>query len=150
VGQTIKSRTGCGTLFISVNKDEDGLCEVFANLGKAGGRPWQSEATCRVVSAALRCGVDPRVLIEQLKNIRCLSTMTRRKENKDINVLSCPDAIARAIEQAGERIVNLWKSLWLIDVRIVAILSEGKLGVMFAMNAALLSVDSTWWRRTRK
>jgi len=99
-GQTIKSRTGCGTLFISVNKDEDGLCEVFANLGKAGGCPSQSEATCRAVSAALRCGVDPRVLIEQLKNIRCLSTIARRKDNKDIDVLSCPDAIARAIEES--------------------------------------------------
>ncbi len=98
-GQTIKARTGCGTLFISVNKDEKGLCEVFANLGKAGGCPSQSEATCRAVSAALRCGVDPRVLIEQLKSIRCLSTIARRKKNKDIDVLSCPDAIARAIEE---------------------------------------------------
>ena len=98
-GSTIKSRTGCGTLFISVNRDKHGLCEVFANLGKAGGCPSQSEATCRVVSAALRCGVAPEVLIEQLKNIRCLSTITRRKTNKDIGVLSCPDAIARAIEE---------------------------------------------------
>jgi ribonucleoside-diphosphate reductase alpha chain len=110
-GQTIKSRTGCGTLFISVNRDENGLCEVFANLGKAGGCPSQSEATCRAVSAALRCGVDPRVLIEQLKNIRCLSTISRRKENKDINVLSCPDAIARAIEEVlGENRKPLWNS----------------------------------------
>jgi ribonucleoside-diphosphate reductase alpha chain len=99
-GYTIKSRTGCGTLFINVNKDDNGLCEIFANLGKAGGCPSQSEATCRVVSAALRCGVAPEVLIEQLKNIRCLSTITRRKKETDICVLSCPDAIARAIEEA--------------------------------------------------
>jgi ribonucleoside-diphosphate reductase alpha chain len=98
-GKTIKSRTGCGTLFITVNKDINGLCEVFANLGKAGGCPSQSEATCRIISAALRCGVDAKVLIEQLKNIRCFSTVTRRKEDKDIDVLSCPDAIARAIEE---------------------------------------------------
>ena len=98
-GQTIKFRMGCGTLFVNVNEDDNGLCEVFANLGKAGGCPAQSEATCRVVSAALRSGVDANVLIEQLKGIRCLSTITRRKENKDIDVLSCPDAIARAIEE---------------------------------------------------
>ena len=66
---------GCGTLFVTVNKDEKGLCEVFANLGKAGGCPSQSEATCRAVSAALRSGVNPEVLIEQLKSIRCLSTI---------------------------------------------------------------------------
>ena len=94
----MKSRTGCGTLFISLNKEKD-LCEVFANLGKAGGCLSQTEATYRAVSVALRCGVDPRVLVEQLKNIRCLSTIARRKENKDINVLSCPDAIARAVEE---------------------------------------------------
>ncbi len=93
---------GCGKLYVSVNKDDQGLCEVFANLGKAGGCPAQSEATCRVVSAALRSGVAPTVLIEQLKGIRCLSTVTRRNSNKDIDVLSCPDAIARAIEEAIE------------------------------------------------
>ena len=99
-GQTIKFRMGCGTLFVNVNKDDDGLCEVFANLGKAGGCPAQSEAACRVVSAALRSGVEPEILVEQLKGIRCLSTITRRKEHSDIDVLSCPDAIARAIEEA--------------------------------------------------
>jgi ribonucleoside-diphosphate reductase alpha chain len=73
---------------------------VFANLGKAGGCPAQSEATCRIISGAIRSGVEPSVLIEQLKGIRCLSTISRRKVDKDIDVLSCPDAIARAIEEA--------------------------------------------------
>jgi len=98
-GHTIKARTGCGTLFITVNKDQSGLCEVFASLGKAGGCPAQSEATCRAVSTALRSGVEPAVLVEQLKGIRCLSTVARKNKNQDIKVLSCPDAIARAIEE---------------------------------------------------
>jgi len=101
-GETTKFRMGCGTLFVTVNRDSQGLCEVFAALGKSGGCPSQSEATCRAVSAALRCGVDPKVLIEQLKGIRCLSTIANRKTNKNIDVLSCPDAIARAIEDALE------------------------------------------------
>ncbi|MHA2314900.1 MAG: adenosylcobalamin-dependent ribonucleoside-diphosphate reductase [Candidatus Hermodarchaeia archaeon] len=101
-GQTTKFRMGCGTLFVTVNKDSHGLCEVFANLGKAGGCPSQSEAMCRAVSAALRCGVDPKVLTEQLKGIRCLSTIANGKTNKNIDVLSCPDAIARAIEDVLE------------------------------------------------
>ena len=99
-GTTTKYRMGCGTLFVTVNKDEEGLTEVFANLGRAGGCPAQSEATCRAISVALRCGVDPDVIIEQLKGIRCLSTISRRKGGQDIEVLSCPDAIARAIEEA--------------------------------------------------
>jgi len=99
-GKTQKFRMGCGTLFVTVNEDKKGLCEVFANLGKAGGCPSQSEATCRAVSAALRSGVAPEVLIEQLQGIRCLSTATARKGNGDIDVLSCPDAIAKALEEA--------------------------------------------------
>ena len=99
-GETTKYTMGCGKLYVTVNKDDHGLCEVFANLGKSGGCPSQSEATCRIVSAAIRSGVEPKILIEQLKGIRCLSTIARRKDNKDIDVLSCPDAIARAIEEA--------------------------------------------------
>ena len=100
VGTTIKSKTGCGSLFITLNRDEEGLFEIFTNLGKAGGCPSQSEATARILSVALRSGVEPEVLIEQLKSIRCLSTVANRKSNKDIDVLSCPDAIARAMQDA--------------------------------------------------
>jgi ribonucleoside-diphosphate reductase alpha chain len=99
-GKTSKFRMGCGTLFVTVNRDDKGICEVFANLGKAGGCPAQSEATCRAVSAALRSGVDPRVMIDQLGRIRCLSAAVARKSNKGVDVLSCPDAIARALQEA--------------------------------------------------
>ena len=99
-GATSKFRMGCGTLFVTVNRDKKGLCEVFANLGKAGGCPSQSEATCRAVSAALRSGVSPEVMINQLSGIRCLSTAVARKANREVNVLSCPDAIAQALEEA--------------------------------------------------
>jgi ribonucleoside-diphosphate reductase alpha chain len=82
---------GCGTVFVTVNRDGQGPCEVFANLGKAGGCPSQSEATCRAVSAALRSGVEPRVLVEQLRGIRCFSTLAARQAGDDVEVLSCPD-----------------------------------------------------------
>ncbi len=99
-GSTLKKRTGCGSLYVTINRDEEGLFEIFTNLGKAGGCPSQSEATARVLSVALRSGVSPEVLIEQLKGIRCLSTISRRKSGQDIDVLSCPDAIAQALEEA--------------------------------------------------
>ena len=98
-GQTLKFRMGCGTLFVTVNRDHEGPCEVFANLGKAGGCPSQSEATCRVVSVALRSGVDPAQLVEQLKGIRCMSAARSRHNCDRGDVLSCPDAIATAIEE---------------------------------------------------
>ena len=103
-GETIKYRMGCGKLYVTVNKDEKGqLFETFANLGKAGGCPAQSEATSRLVSTALRAGISPQTLIQQLKGIRCLSTVSRKNLSTEIEVLSCPDAIARAImESMGE------------------------------------------------
>ena len=99
-GTTIKAKTGCGSLFITLNRDDKGIFEIFTNLGKAGGCPSQSEATARLLSIALRSGIEPRILSEQIKGIRCLSTVARKNSNNEINVLSCPDAIARALEEA--------------------------------------------------
>ncbi len=96
MGITEKVKIGCGNLYITVNYDENGICEVFTNLGRAGGCPSQSEATSRLVSMALRSGIDVEVMVEQLKGIRCHSTL-RHKEG--LKVLSCPDAIGRVLER---------------------------------------------------
>ncbi len=98
-GITEKVRVGCGNLYITVNYDDNGICEVFTNVGKAGGCPSQSEATARLISIGLRSGMDVQEIVEQLKGIRCHSTLRQKTNNKDIKVLSCPDAIGRAIEK---------------------------------------------------
>ncbi|MCK5759582.1 MAG: vitamin B12-dependent ribonucleotide reductase [Clostridiales bacterium] len=95
-GFTQKVKIGCGNLYITVNYDENGkICEVFTNTGHAGGCPSQSEATSRLISIALRSGVDTKAIVEQLKGIRCPSTIRQ----KGLKVLSCPDAIGRLIEK---------------------------------------------------
>ena len=94
-GFTEKVRIGCGNLYITVNYDEYGICEVFTNLGRGGGCPSQSEATSRLVSIALRSGMDVKSLVEQLKGIRCATTI----KQKGLKVMSCPDAIGRVIEK---------------------------------------------------
>lgn len=99
MGITEKVRVGCGNLYITVNYDENGICEVFTNVGKAGGCPSQSEATSRLISIGLRGGMDVDEIIEQLKGIRCHSTLRQKSNKNDIKVLSCPDAIARTIEK---------------------------------------------------
>ena len=67
-GVTRRIRTGEGTLYITINEDENGLCEVFTTIGKAGGNAAaQSEAISRLISLSLRSGLDPRAIVRQLK-----------------------------------------------------------------------------------
>ncbi|MGB9811533.1 MAG: vitamin B12-dependent ribonucleotide reductase [Dictyoglomus turgidum] len=96
-GATIKMRTGCGNLYITINEDEFGICEVFSTLGKAGGcAASQTEAISRLISLALRSGVDVNAIIKQLKGIRCPNPA--RTEDGDL-ILSCSDAIGKALEK---------------------------------------------------
>ncbi len=94
-GITEKVKIGCGNLFVSVNSDEKGICEIFTNTGRAGGCASQSEATARLISIALRSGLSVDAIIEQLKGIRCSACIRR----EGINVTSCPDAIAKVIKK---------------------------------------------------
>ena len=95
-GVTQKIQTGCGSLFITINEDEKGLFEIFANMGKGGGcAASQAEATGRLISHALRSGVDVESIIEQLKGIRCPKTAF----DGGSVILSCSDAIAKALER---------------------------------------------------
>ncbi len=92
-GFTEKVKIGCGNLYITVNYDKHGICEVFTATGKAGGCPSQSAATARLMSVALRSGMDIGELYDQLKGIRCPSTV--RQSN--MACTSCPDAIAKVV-----------------------------------------------------
>lgn len=98
-GLTEKAIAGCGNLYITVNYDSLGICEVFTSLGKGGGCPSQTEATSRLTSLAMRSGISPEAVIEQLKGIRCPATLARKAKGADVRVLSCPDAIARSLEK---------------------------------------------------
>ena len=113
-GATIKMKTGCGNLYVTINEDENGICEVFSTLGKAGGcAASQTEGISRLISLALRSGVSPEPIIEQLKGIRCPNPIWQDGEK----ILSCADAIAKALEKylsmkiEDKKILNLSEEL---------------------------------------
>lgn len=96
-GATYKVKTGYGTLFVTVNHDDQGQpFEVFATIGKAGGFfQAKSEAICRLVSLALRSNIDPATVIDQIKGIRGPMPAWTSKGQ----ILSIPDAIAHVLEE---------------------------------------------------
>jgi ribonucleoside-diphosphate reductase alpha chain len=95
-GVTERVTTGCGYIYVTVNSDDEGICEVFSTLGKAGGcAQAQLEAICRLISLTLRSGVDVASVVRQLRGIRCPSIAW--EEGKSI--LSCADAIASVLEK---------------------------------------------------
>jgi len=96
-GYTYKTKTSYGNLYITINEDEnDRPFEVFTQIGKAGGFfSAYTEAISRLISLALRTGLDPDRIIDQLRGIRDPSpTWT-----SDGLVLSLPDAIAKTLKK---------------------------------------------------
>ena len=99
-GITERINTGEGRIYVTINEDEFGMCEVFSTIGKAGGNAAaQSEAISRLISLALRSGVDPQEVINELKGISGPNPVW---ENGEL-ILSTPDAIGKAIERYIQR-----------------------------------------------
>jgi ribonucleoside-diphosphate reductase alpha chain len=95
-GTITKVNTGCGNLYITVAYDDKGIFEVFSTLGKSGAcAVAQLEAICRLITEALRSGVDVAQIVKQLRGIRCPSISWEGGKA----VLSCADAIASVLEK---------------------------------------------------
>ncbi|MCL2334723.1 MAG: vitamin B12-dependent ribonucleotide reductase [Endomicrobia bacterium] len=94
-GYTYLMHTGCGKMYVTVNEDEKGACEIFTQLGKSGGcTASQAEAVARLISLSLRSGIGEQDIINQLKGIRCPSPTLAEGGA----ILSCADAVAKALE----------------------------------------------------
>lgn len=94
-GITTQVKTDQGSLYVTINEDDDGIAEVFLHIGKSGGySSGYCEAIGRLISVAVRAGLKLDVIIDQLKGIRT-STPTL---NKGMFVYSVPDAVAKILE----------------------------------------------------
>ena len=64
-GRTERVETPRGPIYVTINEDEFGLCEIFVKSLDA-----EAEVTGRLASLLLRAGVDPREIMEQLWRVR--------------------------------------------------------------------------------
>ena len=96
-GQTERVRSGHGNVYITVNfHDGKDPFEVFCAVGKAGGcDSAQLEAVSRLASMALRSGIDPQEIIDNLKGITCCPSW-----DEGVLVRSVPDALAWGLSRA--------------------------------------------------
>jgi ribonucleoside-diphosphate reductase alpha chain len=93
-GMTKKYKIGnCGKLYVTVNSDENGICEIFINTGEEGCTAL-TEAVGRLISIAIRSGIDIESVKKQVEGIRCITCIA----DDETHVLSCPDAMGKAID----------------------------------------------------
>ncbi|MCP4631514.1 MAG: vitamin B12-dependent ribonucleotide reductase [candidate division Zixibacteria bacterium] len=93
-GITEKIKTGYGNLYVTINSVNDNPFEVFAQIGKSGHSTMaDTEAVCRLISLALRSGIDIHDITDQLTGIGGASQVF---QNGGL-VKSMPDAIAKVL-----------------------------------------------------
>ena len=93
-GVTDLVRTGHGNMYVNITFDDTGKpFEVFTTLGKAGGCDSANlEAVARLVSLALRSGIDPDEITHHLQGITCCPAW-----DGGTLIRSAPDAMAHVL-----------------------------------------------------
>lgn len=94
-GQTTEMETGCGSLFVTVNFVDERPYEIFVMLGKSGGcSSCQNEALTRIITLALKNGIELPPIVKHLTGITCPGATISNGEK----ILSCADAIGKVLK----------------------------------------------------
>ena len=103
-GVTAKLRTGCGSLYLTLNNDEDGnLFEIKINLGKRGScinSLLYREAI--LFSIILQLGATKEELRKLIKSHWVGVSCENGQKTEDGRISSCGDIVGRAILEALE------------------------------------------------
>jgi len=95
-GFTQKIKTGMGYLYVTVSEFNKRPFELFATIGKSGkSTQAKTEAIGRLISLALRSGVEVEEIIDQIKGIRGEHAVFQEGGL----VHSIPDAISKVLEK---------------------------------------------------
>lgn len=96
-GFTQKVRTGHGVMYVTINEMDGKPFEVFTTIGKSGRSiTAKAEAIGRLVSLALRSGIEVKEIVRQIKGIG--GEAPAFHQGKHGQVMSIPDGISWALE----------------------------------------------------
>jgi ribonucleoside-diphosphate reductase alpha chain len=106
---TDKIKTGFGNLYVTISFFNQKPFEVFASIGKSGYTTMaDAEAIGRLISLALRSGVDPKEVVSQLKGIGGAEPIF----TEGGLVQSIPDAISKILERHFGEVKNNSKDMF--------------------------------------
>jgi len=95
-GRTERIETPRGRIYVVVNDDEMGVCEVFVHSFDV-----EAEAIGRLTSLALRAGVDSREVIEQLWRVQSKEVaLDRSSDGTVVRVTTIAQAVALGLGRA--------------------------------------------------
>lgn len=97
-GKTYCKKCACGTLYITVNHDDNGnVLETFINTSKGGICQANINAVNRMISTGLRAGVKVEEIVDQLKGITCPACIKVMGRGEKLDGISCSDILARTL-----------------------------------------------------
>jgi ribonucleoside-diphosphate reductase alpha chain len=92
-GRTERIETPRGRIYVTINEDNEGVCEVFVQSLDV-----EADATGRMVSLALRTGADPRDAIEQLWRVQSREVaIDRSADGTIVRVTTVAQGVALAL-----------------------------------------------------
>jgi ribonucleoside-diphosphate reductase alpha chain len=95
-GRTERIETPRGRVYVVINEDEMGICEVFVHSLDV-----EAEGIGRMASLALRSGLDPREVIEQLWRVQSKEVaFDRSADGTVVRVSTIAQAVALALGRA--------------------------------------------------
>lgn len=97
-GKTYCKKCACGTLYITINCDNDNnVVETFIHTSKGGICQANIGAITRMISVGLRSGVKVEEIIDQLKGITCPACVKLIGKGESLDGISCPDILGKTI-----------------------------------------------------
>jgi ribonucleoside-diphosphate reductase alpha chain len=95
-GRTERIETPRGRIYVTINEDEHGVCEVFVQSLDV-----EADAVGRLASLALRTGADPRHVIEQLWRVQSREVAVDRSgDGTVVRVTTIAQGVALALGRA--------------------------------------------------